>query len=389
MVMDAYVGNHLNIAARTAGGETLRPVSTAGVITSNWGPPLDVTVENVVRTFGVTPALHGVSLKIAAGELVALLGPSGSGKTTLLRILGGLDFPTEGRVLFGDEDALVLSVQQRNVGFVFQSYALFRHMTVFDNVAFGLTVRGGSRRPPKEEIARRVRELLQLVQLGELEKRYPAQLSGGQRQRVALARALAIEPRILLLDEPFGALDAKVRKELRRWLRDIHDQTGHTTVFVTHDQEEALELADRVVVLNKGQIEQIGTPDEIYDEPATPFVAGFIGEVSAVPVTVESGHIFLDDRELGIAGDNGPDGPRTLVFRPHDVEFREEGVGGIAGVVVSELRHGPTRRLAIEVGLRRHRIEIDVSADTAPKKGSRVVILPRRWRLFRPDDFHG
>jgi sulfate transport system ATP-binding protein len=262
-------------------------------------------------------------------------------------------------------------------------------MTVFDNVAFGLTVRGAARRPPKEEIARRVRELLQLVQLGELEKRYPSQLSGGQRQRVALARALAIEPRILLLDEPFGALDAKVRKELRRWLRDIHDHTGHTTVFVTHDQEEALELADRVVVLNKGRIEQIGTPDEIYDEPATPFVAGFIGEVSAVPVTVESGHIFLDDRELGIAADDGPDGPRTLVFRPHDVEFREEGVGGIAGVVVSELRHGPTRRLAIEVGLRRHRIEIDVSADTAPKKGSRVVILPRRWRLFRPDDFHG
>jgi sulfate transport system ATP-binding protein len=262
-------------------------------------------------------------------------------------------------------------------------------MTVFDNVAFGLTVSGASRRPPKEEIARRVRELLQLVQLGELEKRYPSQLSGGQRQRVALARALAIEPRILLLDEPFGALDAKVRKELRRWLRDIHDQTGHTTVFVTHDQEEALELADRVVVLNKGQIEQIGTPDEIYDEPATPFVAGFIGEVSAVPVTVESGRIFLDDRELGLGSVDGPDGPRTLVFRPHDVEFREEGVGGIAGVVVSELRHGPTRRLAIEVGLRRHRIEIDVSADTAPKKGNRVVILPRRWRLFRPDDFHG
>jgi sulfate transport system ATP-binding protein len=387
--MDAYVGNQLNIAARSGDGDRPRLAAPASGSASNWGTTLDVTVENVVRTFGVTPALHGVSLKIAAGELVALLGPSGSGKTTLLRILGGLDFPTEGRVLFGDEDALLLPVQQRNVGFVFQSYALFRHMTVFDNVAFGLTVRGAARRPPKEEIARRVRELLQLVQLGDLEKRYPSQLSGGQRQRVALARALAIEPRILLLDEPFGALDAKVRKELRRWLRDIHDHTGHTTVFVTHDQEEALELADRVVVLNKGRIEQIGTPDEIYDEPATPFVAGFIGEVSAVPVTVESGRIFLDDRELGLGSVDGGDGPRTLVFRPHDVAFREEGVGGIAGVVVSELRHGPTRRLAIEVGLRRHRIEIDVSADTAPKKGNRVVILPHRWRLFRPDDFQG
>jgi sulfate transport system ATP-binding protein len=387
--MDAIVGNDLNVAARVGlgGDEPFIPARRL-TIEANWGPPLDVTVDNVVRTFGVTPALHGVSLTIGAGELVALLGPSGSGKTTLLRILGGLDFPTEGRVLFGNEDALRLSVQERNVGFVFQQYALFRHMTVFDNVAFGLTVRGHSRRPSKAEIAKRVRELLELVQLGDLEKRYPSQLSGGQRQRVALARALAIEPRILLLDEPFGALDAKVRKELRRWLRDIHDRTGHTTVFVTHDQEEALELADRVVVLNKGRIEQIGTPDEVYDAPATPFVAGFIGEVNVVPVTVESGHIFLDDRELGLANDGEPDGPRALVFRPHDVAFKEEGVGGIAGFVVTELRHGPTRRLAIEVGLRRHRIEIDVAADTAPKKGSRIVILPNRWRLFRPDDFH-
>jgi sulfate transport system ATP-binding protein len=386
--MDAVVGNHLNVAARLAHGEDgAISLPRRLAVEANWGPPMDVTVDNVVRTFGETPALHGVSLTIAAGELVALLGPSGSGKTTLLRILGGLDFPTEGRVLFGEEDALSLTVQERNVGFVFQSYALFRHMTVFDNVAFGLTVRAGARRPSRAEIAKRVRELLELVQLADLEKRYPAQLSGGQRQRVALARALAIEPRILLLDEPFGALDAKVRKELRRWLRDIHDRTGHTTVFVTHDQEEALELADRVVVLNQGRIEQIGTPDEVYDAPATPFVAGFIGEVNVVPVTVESGHLFLDDRELGLAGEGEADGPRMLVFRPHDVAFREEGVGGIAGFVISELRHGPTRRLAIEVGLLRHRIEIDVAADTAPKKGSRVVILPNRWRLFQPSEF--
>ena len=388
--MDAFVRNDLN--RFVAFGSVEEPVTVANELrplAETWGERLDVTVENVVRIFGDTAALHGVSLKVAAGELVALLGPSGSGKTTLLRILGGLDFPSEGRVLFGEEDALKLSVQERNVGFVFQSYALFRHMTVFDNVAFGLTVRPAARRPAKADIRKRANELLDLVQLADLGRRYPSQLSGGQRQRVALARALAIEPRILLLDEPFGALDAKVRKELRRWLRDIHDRTGHTTVFVTHDQEEALELADRVVVLNKGRIEQIGTPDEIYDAPATPFVAGFIGETNAVPVNIESGTIFLDDRPLGLAGGDEPDGPRTLAFRPHDVEFREEGVGGIAGLVVSELRHGPTRRLAIEVGMRRHRIEIDVAAETAGRKGSRVVVLPRAWRLFAPSELEG
>src|SRR5512146_1981665 len=240
-----------------------------------------IAIQDVVRTFGATPALHGVSLEIAPGELVALLGPSGSGKTTLLRILAGLDVPTSGRVLFDGDDALRLTVQQRNVGLVFQSYALFRHMTVLDNIGFGLSVRPWKRRPRRREIRKRALELLDLVQLSGLEKRYPSQLSGGQRQRVAFARALAIEPRMLLLDEPFGALDAKVRRDLRRWLREIHDKTGHTTVFVTHDQEEAIELADRVVVMSQGKIEQIGSPDEIYDRPASPFVAGFIGESSA------------------------------------------------------------------------------------------------------------
>ena len=224
-----------------------------------WGVPVDVTIEHVVKDFGETPALHDVSLKIEAGELVALLGPSGSGKTTLLRVLAGLEFPTAGRVLFGGEDALGLSVQERHIGFVFQSYALFKSMKVFDNIAFGLTARPARTRPSRAKIRDRVLELLDLVQLTGLENRYPTQLSGGQRQRVALARALAIEPRILLLDEPFGALDAKVRRDLRRWLREIHDQTGHTTVFVTHDQEEAIELADRIVVLNRGKIEQIGS----------------------------------------------------------------------------------------------------------------------------------
>src|SRR5215468_10741195 len=278
--MDARVTNEVNYPA--AALDRVQAAASRDKI-------VDVSVENVVRLFGMTPALHGVSLDIAAGELVALLGPSGSGKTTLLRILAGLDLPTNGRVTFAGEDALSLTVQERHIGFVFQNYALFRNMTVFDNIAFGLTVRSFWRRPRKSAIRKRVMELLDLVQLSGLENRYPSQLSGGQRQRVALARALAIEPRMLLLDEPFGALDAKVRRELRRWLRDIHDRTGHTTVFVTHDQEEAIELADRIVVLNRGQIEQVGTPDEIYDRPATPFVASFIGETNALPVTVESG----------------------------------------------------------------------------------------------------
>jgi sulfate transport system ATP-binding protein len=374
--MDALVGNGLN------GGLGLRADQPRDATLPSLGAPVDVTIDNVERTFGDTAALHGVSLTIAAGELLALLGPSGSGKTTLLRILSGLDFPTAGRVLFDGEDALKLTVQQRNVGFVFQSYALFRHMSVFDNIAFGLKARPFRRRPARAAIKKRVEELLELIQLAGYDKRYPAQLSGGQRQRVALARALAIEPRILLLDEPFGALDAKVRKELRRWLRDIHDRTGHTTVFVTHDQEEALELADRVVVLNHGKIEQVGTPDEVYDRPASPFVAGFIGETNALPVTVKAGTIFLDDQPIGSAPADSGEGPRTLAFRPHDVAFLEGEALGIFGTVVSELRHGSTRRLAVEVGVKRHRIEVDVAADTASRKGGRVVIVPRAFRLF-------
>ena len=272
--MDARVSNEVNYSGSSWGRQQAA---------SHWDRPVDVTVENVVRTFGRTPALHGVSLDIESGELVALLGPSGSGKTTLLRILAGLDVPTFGRVLFDGEDALKLTVQQRNVGLVFQNYALFRHMNVLDNIGFGLRVRPWARRPSRKEIRNRALELLDLVQLSGLEKRYPSQLSGGQRQRVAFARALAIEPRVLLLDEPFGALDAKVRRDLRRWLLEIHNKTGHTTVFVTHDQEEALELADRVVVMSEGRIEQIGTPDEIYDAPNSPFVFSFIGEFERAP----------------------------------------------------------------------------------------------------------
>lgn len=238
--------------------------------------PLFIEIDDIAKTFGSTVALHPVSLTIPSGALVALLGPSGSGKTTLLRILGGLEFPTSGRVLFEGVDATGMSVQERRAGFVFQSYALFRHMTVFENIAYGLRARPRKLRPPEAEIRRRVEKLLDLIQLPDIAKRYPAQLSGGQRQRVALARALAIEPRMMLLDEPFGALDARVRKELRQGLRDIHDTTGLTTVFVTHDQEEAMELADIVVVMSMGRIEQIGKPADIKAKPATDFVRQFL-----------------------------------------------------------------------------------------------------------------
>lgn len=371
--MDARVLNEVNYpaAGRDRGG-TATPVDGT----------VDVSIENVVRLFGTTPALHGVSLDIAAGELVALLGPSGSGKTTLLRILAGLDVPTSGRVLFDGEDALRLTVQERNVGLVFQSYALFRHMTVLENIGFGLRVRPSSRRPSRKEIRRRALELLDFVQLSGLEKRYPSQLSGGQRQRVAFARALAIEPRVLLLDEPFGALDAKVRRELRRWLLEVHNKTGHTTVFVTHDQEEALELADRVVVMSQGEIEQIGTPDEIYDEPNSPFVFSFIGESSALPVRVEQGKVWLDERPLDLAAGGIPNGPAQLFFRPHDVDVVNNASGAIPGVVAVLRRHAGARRVDLEVDGGADRIEIELPADYSLNVSGRIAVLPRRYRLY-------
>jgi sulfate/thiosulfate transport system ATP-binding protein len=237
---------------------------------------MHIEIDEIAKEFGTSTALHPVSLAIPSGALIALLGPSGSGKTTLLRILGGLEYPSSGRVLFDGEDATGLSVQERRAGFVFQHYALFKHMTVFENIAYGLRARPRATRPTNPEIDRRVNKLLELIQLPDIARRYPAQLSGGQRQRVALARALAIEPRMMLLDEPFGALDARVRKELRQGLRDIHDSTGLTSVFVTHDQDEAMELADLVVVMSMGRIEQVGKPAQIRANPRTQFVRDFI-----------------------------------------------------------------------------------------------------------------
>ena len=348
------------------------------------GESMNVTVEHLVKDFGTTAAVNGVSLEIAGGELIALLGPSGSGKTTLLRLIAGLELPTSGRILFGDEDASAKSVQERNVGFVFQHYALFRHLNVYENIAFGLRVRPRATRPDEATIRQRITTLLDLIQLPGLERRYPNQLSGGQRQRVALARALAVDPRVLLLDEPFGALDAKVRKELRRWLRQIHDRTGHTTVFVTHDQEEALELADRVVVMNGGRIEQVGTADDVYDRPATPFVFDFIGDSSALPVTIDKGHVFVDDRVLALDAKGEPDGPATLFFRPNHVEVVSDGNqgGALVGVVQAARRIGDIRRLELEAGLARHRFEIDVPIDAPVTLQGRVAFRLVKWRLF-------
>ncbi|MDX8443616.1 sulfate/molybdate ABC transporter ATP-binding protein [Mesorhizobium australafricanum] len=343
---------------------------------------MEVRVVNVRKEFELFPALHDVSLDIKSGELIALLGPSGSGKTTLLRLIAGLERPTKGAIFFGDEDASQKSIQERNVGFVFQHYALFRHMTVADNIGFGLKVRHGAARPSAQEIRRRATELLDLVQLSGLEKRYPAQLSGGQRQRVALARAMAIEPKVLLLDEPFGALDAQVRRELRRWLREIHDRTGHTTVFVTHDQEEALELADRVVVMSQGRIEQVGSADEIYDTPNSPFVYSFIGESSSLPVKVDNGEIWLADRPIGLPAPNAASGEALLYFRPHDVELLDGCSGCIAGTVAASRRVAGTRRVELEIGGERQRVEIELPIDHPAAQKSRVAFRPGRWKLF-------
>ncbi|HTM77178.1 MAG TPA: sulfate/molybdate ABC transporter ATP-binding protein, partial [Devosia sp.] len=322
-----------------------------------------------------------VSLDIHSGELIALLGPSGSGKTTLLRLIAGLETPTDGKVFFGDIDASEKTVQERNIGFVFQHYALFRHMTILENVSFGLSVRPRATRPPAAEIRRRAMELLDLVQLSGLDKRYPNQLSGGQRQRVALARALAIEPGVLLLDEPFGALDAQVRRELRKWLRDMHDRTGHTTVFVTHDQEEALELADRLCVMSQGKIEQVGSPDTVYDQPTSPFVFGFIGESSELPVTVANGELWSGGRPIGVPAPDSKEGDARLFFRPHDVELVEHDAS-LAGVVTASRRVGGTRRVELEIGGAGHKIEIDLPFDHPAGEKTRLAFRPKRWRLF-------
>ena len=293
---------------------------------------MSIEVRNLNKRFGQTVVCDKLNLDIPAGELVALLGPSGSGKTTLLRIIAGLEVPDSGSVLFHGEDATHTDVRERQVGFVFQHYALFAHMTIFENVAFGLRVRPKATRPAEKEIRSKVMELLKLVQLDWIAERYPHQLSGGQRQRIALARALAVEPKVLLLDEPFGALDAKVRKELRRWLRRLHDEVHVTSVFVTHDQEEAMEVADRIVVMNEGRIEQEGTPDQVYDHPASPFVLQFLGDVN------------LFHGRFGHAP-GAPAGAVSYV-RPHELQIVEKPEAGSIEVTLSQaLTVGPNTRI--------------------------------------------
>jgi sulfate transport system ATP-binding protein len=296
-----------------------------------------------------------------------------------------LDWPDQGEVHFDGEDALSRSVGERNVGFVFQNYALFRHMTVFENVAFGLRARPRRLRPSESEIRSRVKQLLELVQLGPLGERLPTQLSGGQRQRIALARALAIEPRILLLDEPFGALDAKVRKELRRWLRQLHDEIHVTSVFVTHDQEEALELADRVVVLAKGRVQQIGTPDEVYEQPQSAFVHHFIGESLSVPVTIAAGGVHFAGRKLDLDPHGLSDGEASLFIRPYEVTVvPESGSALLSGIVKRVHGFGPARRLeiALREGDREHFIEVSAPRHEAVGIGQHVGLRPRAYRLF-------
>jgi sulfate transport system ATP-binding protein len=349
-----------------------------------------VTIElkYIVKKFGAFAALDGVDLKVVNGELLALLGPSGSGKTTLLRIIAGLDWPDAGEVSFDGENALDHGASERHVGFVFQHYALFRHMTVFENVAFGLRVQPRAVRRDEAAIRARVKELLDLVQLDWLADRYPNQLSGGQRQRIALARALAIEPRILLLDEPFGALDAKVRKELRQWLRSLHSEISVTSIFVTHDQEEALEVANRVVVMDKGRIEQIGTPAEVYDSPATAFVHGFIGESIVLPAEVNHGCVRLGGKPMGIAADSGVSGAAKLFVRRHDMQVGPAGSGSLEGTVRHVRTFGPIQRaeVALCAGEGKTLIEIDARRDQTLQAGDIVGLQPRRYRIFAGRD---
>ena len=345
---------------------------------------MTIDVVGVTKRFKTFAALDNVSLTIRTGELVALLGPSGSGKTTLLRIIAGLEWPDSGEVRFDGEDALSRSVRERNVGFVFQHYALFRHMNVFENVAFGLRVRRGADKLPEAAIREKVNELLSLVQIDWLAERYPAQLSGGQRQRVALARALAISPKVLLLDEPFGALDAKVRKELRRWLRHLHEELPVTSVLVTHDQEEALELADRVVVMGHGKIEQVGSPGEVYDNPATAFVHDFIGETIALPGEVKGGALYLGGRPLGLDPQGVADGPARILARPHDVDLADPSSTAISGKVLSVRTFGPTRRADVELTGSSGPVVVEAAVphgqDLAP--GTEVGLKPRRYKVF-------
>ena len=342
---------------------------------------MSIEIRNLNKRFGQTVVCDHLNLDIPSGELVALLGPSGAGKTSLLRIIAGLEVPDSGTVHFHGKDTTGTDVRDRQVGFVFQHYALFAHMTIFENVAFGLRVRPAATRPSESQIQSKVTDLLKLVQLDWLGDRYPHQLSGGQRQRIALARALAVEPKVLLLDEPFGALDAKVRKELRRWLRRLHDEVHVTSVFVTHDQEEAMEVADRIVVMHEGRIEQVGSPDEVYDHPATPFVLKFLGDVNLF-------HGRLDHAQGAVASASASE---VSYVRPHELQIVASAQDGAVAVTLTQtLTVGPNTRLefkrvddASDIDVELPRAEFKRLRETmALEPGATVHLLPRRITSF-------
>ena len=343
---------------------------------------MNIDLQGLVKRYGHATALDGVDLHISSGELIALLGPSGSGKTTLLRAIAGLEGVSEGAVLFDGKDASALSVRERRAGFVFQHYALFRHMTVLENIAFGLRSRPRSQRPPRAEIVSRAKALLDIVQLPHLAQRYPEQLSGGERQRVALARAMAIEPSVLLLDEPFGALDARVRDDLRRWLRELHDANGYTTVFVTHDQTEALELADRVAVLNRGRIEQIGTPEAVYEAPANHFVFDFLGRGCALKGRFTPQGFVPDGTAHAFPASSRTQGQGIAYVRPHDWHVCVPGEG-IPATVRSARRLGT--RLAMEVQVQDSIISLELLHDAGmpvSEAGSPIGLVPLKLHAF-------
>ena len=355
---------------------------------------MSVEVKNVTKRFGSYTALDNVNLKVESGELVALLGPSGSGKTTLLRTIAGLEFPDPGnaRIFFYGQDVTAIPASERKAGFAFQHYALFRHLSVYENIAFGLRVRPKSTRPAESEIHSRVEKLLQLIQLEPLAERYPSQLSGGQRQRVALARALAVEPKVLLLDEPFGALDAKVRKDLRRWLRQLHDEIHITTLFVTHDQEEALEVADRVAILRDGRIEQIGAPDEIYDHPASPFVCDFLGNVNLFSGRVTDGAVVIGGTAFAAPGAGESDADAVAFVRPHDVRLTREpgGQKTFPALILRCNAAGPLANLELErlhdggqFAAQMTREEFQL---LQPRAGEQVFVELKNVKVF-PEDY--
>jgi len=359
---------------------------------------MGIDIKNIHKQFGDFQALGDVSLDIHSGELIALLGPSGCGKTTLLRIIAGLERADSGSIWFSGEDTTHTHVRERQVGFVFQHYALFRHMTVFENVAFGLRVKPRALRPSEAHIKQKVHDLLSLVQLDWLADRYPSQLSGGQRQRIALARALAVEPKVLLLDEPFGALDAKVRKELRRWLRRLHDDLNVTTIFVTHDQEEALEVADRVVVMNKGKIEQVGSPQDVWDHPASPFVYGFLGDVNLFHGRAHQGemHIAVDYQSVRLASPEHSQAQHAKAFayvRPHDMDVRRYQAGdeGIVAQLLRAVVVGPIARLELvategdspsDEPIIEAQIPASLYRDEGFTEGETLLLTPRKARVF-------